>query len=175
LSEKPKKEPLDFEKWWERKKEKYHKTWKEHPNPDIALAVAVDEHEYRAGELRSITQRTTLYLTIAGLTLAAYGLVPASARLLPLILAKVGMVSTGIALVVCLIAFMPPLGVWRKRFQPADQWAKMIKTPFDQYAQALMRADRKTGPLERYKRLHSIAVPSLITAVSLMVAVFLLR
>jgi hypothetical protein len=91
------------------------------------------------------------------------------------VLAKLGAGAAAVTLGLMLLAYMPPLKVLVKNFMPPETWVGFIETDFDRYVKYMVRTARKTKPLERYKRLHAIAVPSMGMGMILVIAAFFLR
>jgi len=168
-------EPYDYSAWWERQQAKYQSDWQALDDKNLALQEAEDEYRYRTEELREISLRTVMLVTLGGIVLATCGFVLPGASMAAVVLAKLGAAATAIALILMLLAYMPRLGVLVKDFMSPQTWVSFTQTEFDLYVKYMMRTARKTRPLDRYKRFHAVAVRCLIAGITLVTVAFFLR
>ncbi|HSW81315.1 MAG TPA: hypothetical protein VLG40_02865 [Candidatus Saccharimonas sp.] len=166
---------FDADAWWAKQQEKYRAAWLAHPNGGRAIAEAKDEYDYRSKELAQVSARTTMLVSLGGIILAACVFFFQGGNIVVVIASKLSAVATGIAMMLSLMAYMPRLDVLVKNFMPPEVWTGLIKTNFDVYVKHIMRTARKTGPLDRYKRLHAIAIRFLIAGIALVVVAFIFR
>lgn len=176
-------EKFDPIAWWKKKREKYRKTWDDLEDQERGLAIAKEEYEYRSGELEKATTRTNFLTAIATAAIAAYAalLLQSGGNVASIITAKVGMTVTAVGFATLVYSYLPR---WRSRkerkagratFISPAVWTKLIRTPFDEYAKYLMRTERKSVPLDRYKDLLRSVCCTLILGFALLVVAFVLR
>lgn len=151
---------FDAEVWWGKQRAKYYDSWLK--SNSRTVTEAEDEYNYRSKELVQVSARTTMLVSLGGIILAACVFFFQGGNIVVVIASKLSAVATGIAMVLSLMAYMPRLDVLVKDFMPPEVWASLIKTDFDVYVKHIVRTARKTRPLDRYKRLHAIAIRCLI-------------
>lgn|GEM_PF-2989605 len=168
---------FDADKWWTKQRDKYRAAWDEFAVDNKALAIteAKDEYEYRTNELNQLSTRTNMLVTMGGIVLAACVFFFQGGSTVVVVLSKLSACATGTAMILALRAYMTKFKALIDDFMPAEVWVGLIKEPFDVYVKHVLRTQRKTKPLDRYKRLHAIAVPSLATGIALIIVAFIFR
>lgn len=168
--------------WWDEKKITYQDAWDKLEDKDRALKVAADEHMYRSTELDKTVGRTSFFAAIATALIAAHIVMfQLGGSLVAVIIAKVSSVITCVGPVALLWSYLPrwrslkDRKAGRNKFISPAVWAQLIQTPFDEFARDLMRAERKTPPLDRYKNLLTIVSGALMIGLVLLVLAFVLR
>lgn len=169
-------ESYNYKDWWRRQVQKYERVWNDVPDDRKQAAIAAAEREfyYRTAELAQLSTRTTMLVSVAFGLFAIQGLTIQRGGQQTL-LATIGLALTLVAVLAALMCYKPPLAAWRAKMMPAETWAALIITPQDEFTEHLMRANRKTKVIDLYKRLHLIAIPSLMLGACLALASFIVR
>ena len=176
-------EKFDPFAWWKEKRKKYREDWDAIGDENLAVATAKEEYDYRSDELDKATTRTNFLTAIATAVIAAYAalLLQAGGNTASSVVAKVGMTVTATAFAILVYSYLPR---WRSRkerkagrakFISPAIWTRLIRTPFDEYVRYLMRTERKSVPLDRYKDLLRGVCCTLIAGLALLVVAFVLR